>query len=168
MHERLILVDKNDNPITVGPREVAWAKGYYTRNIRVVLKDEKGRFLAQKRSTKKSSYPGLWTVAASGHVDEGETWEIAAKRETEEEIGISVEMKYIGGFNFEDDKGEQKIRQIIRVYEGIIDSSTPIKIQKEEVEITEWYENDNLKSLITTTPEIFTPGFLEIYERYYS
>ncbi len=167
MTEKLTFVDENDNEIGAGPREEAWEKGYYTRNIRAVLKDEKGRFLLQKRSSKKSSYPGLWTVAASGHVDAGESWDVAAKRETEEEIGVSATMTLVGSFNFVDDEGAKKIRQIIRVYEGTIDSSTPLKIQEEEVEELKWYDINELTALITTTPDSFTPSFVEVFDQFY-
>jgi len=44
MTEKLTFVDENDQPIGVGNRKEAWAKGYYTRNICVVIHDQNGRF----------------------------------------------------------------------------------------------------------------------------
>lgn len=167
MTERLVLVDENDQPIGVGDRKEAWAKGYHTRNIRVVLRDEKGRILSQKRSTKKDLFPGMWTVAAGGHVDEGETWEVAAVRETKEEIGVSPELKFVGGFNFSSDEGAKKVRQIIRVYEGIISSSTQFKLEEAEVDEAAWYGLDELKSLMQEKPDSFTPSFKEVIVKFY-
>jgi isopentenyl-diphosphate delta-isomerase len=167
MTERLTLVDENDQPIGVGDRKEAWEKGYYTRNVRIVLKDQNGRFLSQKRSIKKATYAGMWTVAASGHVDEGETWDVAARRETEEEIGVSPDLKLIGDFAFQNDEGDKKIRQIIHVYEGVIDGSTQFDLEEDEVEDTKWYELDELKSLMQETPDEFTPSFIETISRFY-
>ncbi len=48
------------------------------------------------------------TVAASGHVDEGEAWNEAARRETFEEIGISTDLKLVGDFIFKNDEGDKK------------------------------------------------------------
>jgi isopentenyl-diphosphate delta-isomerase len=167
MTERLVLVDENDQPIGVGDRKEAWAKGYYTRNVRIVLRDEMGRFLSQKRSMKKAIYAGMWTVAASGHVDEGETWETAALRETKEEIGISVDLKFVGDFVFKNDEGDKKVRQIIRVYEGTIDSATEFNLEEDEVEATKWYELDGLKSSMQQAPTEFTPSFIETMSKFY-
>jgi len=168
MTERLTLVDENDQPIAVGDRKEAWAKGYYTRNVRIMLRDQNGRILLQKRSTKKASYPGMWTTAASGHVDEDEDWEVAARRETKEEIGVSVSnLKLIGSFNFVNDEGKKKIRQIIRVYEGVIDASTEFVLEEDEVEAMKWYGLDELKSLMQETPNDFSPSCRETIKKFY-
>lgn len=88
MKERLQVVDDNDQPIGVATREEAWAKGMILRHVYVVLRDLDGNFLLQQRNLAKKSNPGKWTWAATGHVDEDETYEIAAPRELQEEIGI--------------------------------------------------------------------------------
>jgi len=110
----------------------------------------------------------MWTVAASGHVDEGETWDTAAYRETQEEIGISTDLKHVGNCIFKDDVDDKKIRRIIHVYEGIIDSSAQFTLQEAEVDDTKWYTLADLKSLIQQHPEQFTPVFREIIDRFYS
>jgi isopentenyl-diphosphate delta-isomerase len=168
MIERLILVDENDQLIGIGDRKEAWANGYYTRNVRIVLRDQKGRFLSQKRSMKKDTFAGMWTVAASGHVDEGETWDEAARRETMEEIGVSADLKLVGDFVFKNDEGNKKIRQIIYVYEGVIDSAMQFALEKDEVEDIKWYGLDELTSLMQETPDEFTPSFRETIGRFYN
>lgn len=167
MTERLVLVDENDQPIGVGDRKEAWAKGYYTRNIRVMLRDENGLILSQKRSMKKDLFPGMWTVAAGGHVDEGETWETAAARETTEEIGITPDLRLVGSFNFKSDEGAKKVRQVIRVYEGIINSSTQFNLEEEEVDGVAWYDLAELKTLMQEKADDFTPSFRETIARFY-
>ena len=88
MAESIIFVDENDVPVGTGTREEAWAKGIYVRIVRAVFRDENGRILSQRRSPEKKSYPNRWTDSASGHVDEGDTYESAIVRELEEELCI--------------------------------------------------------------------------------
>jgi len=47
------------------------------------------RFLLQKRSMKKDLQPGVWGVSVGGHVLKGETYKQAARREMQEELGVT-------------------------------------------------------------------------------
>src|ERR1044072_9307689 len=96
MPERIQIVDENDQPIGASTRQEAWASGSYYRLVQIILRDKEGNFLLQKRSSKKALYPNRWTNAASGHVDEGETYETSAPRELQEEVGISVPLEFLG------------------------------------------------------------------------
>jgi 16S rRNA (adenine1518-N6/adenine1519-N6)-dimethyltransferase len=167
MDEKVIFVDENDNQIGTGRREEAWLKGYYTRNVRVVIRDRSGKFLSQKRSLKKGTYPGMWTVAAGGHVDAGETWKKAALREMKEEIGVSAKVRFVGKFTVIDNTDNKKVRQMIRVYESVIDSSTRFDLEINEVDEIKWYELDDLKRLMQKNPNKFTPSFHETINKFY-
>ena len=53
----------------------------------------------QQRSYKKKDFPGLYDISAAGHLSIGEDPDAAVKRETHEEIGITMEkenLKFIG------------------------------------------------------------------------
>jgi len=167
MTERVIFVDKNDQPIGAGDREEAWASGIYLRIVRLIIKDEKGRILSQHRASTVRANPNCWTNSASGHVDEGEDWDAAAKREMFEEIGISTDLKVVGDFLFSYDVCNKKIRQFTRCYEGTVDSSTKFNLQEEEVAEVKWYELNELKSLMHQNPESFTPAFVESINKFY-
>ena len=51
--------------------------------------NEKGELLLQKRAANKKQNPNKWGVCA-GHIDAGETVEVSAIRELEEELGLKV------------------------------------------------------------------------------
>jgi len=167
MAEKLTFVDEHDNETGVGDRKEAWTNGYYTRNIRVMLLDQNGRILSQKRSLEKTTYPGMWTVAASGHVDAGESWDTAAARETQEEVGISTDLVLVGDFVFKNNDGDKKIRQVIHVYLGTIDASAQFNLQSSEVDDVKWFELTELKKLMQDSPDNFTPSFIETVQRYF-
>jgi len=74
-----------------------------------------GRFLLIKSLTGPTA--GLWNTPG-GKLEDGETFEEAAVRETFEETGYKVELgKLVNVYYFSDDKGRQVIK---RVYEGKI------------------------------------------------
>jgi isopentenyldiphosphate isomerase len=51
--------------------------------------NSKGELYLQKRREWKDIQPGKWDTSVGGHVDLGESVEIALKREAQEELGIS-------------------------------------------------------------------------------
>lgn len=168
MPERIQIVDENDNPIGTATREEAWRDGLYHRLVRIVLEDENGRLLSQKRSANKKLYPNCWTDAASGHVDEGESYDETAKRELAEEIGVEAELEHIGTFFFSAEEGDKKVRQFHGVFKGVIPSTTEFHLEPDEVSDIRWFEKSELKQSITEHPEQFTPGAAEVIRRYYS
>lgn len=168
MAEQIIFVDENDEPIGTGPREEAWAKGIYVRIVRAILRDEQGRILSQRRSLEKKSYPDCWTDSASGHVDEGDTYDSAIIRELEEELGVTTKLRFVGKFSSKDIVGDKKILEFNAIYEGTIESSLQLNLQKSEVSEAKWFSIDELKQLMNEKPSSFTPGFRETIQRYYS
>ncbi|MBQ0077566.1 MAG: NUDIX domain-containing protein [Bacteroidales bacterium] len=56
--------------------------------VHMHLMDRYSRFFLQKRSSNKTSYPGLWDIAVGGHVIYGEMYEEALYREAAEELGL--------------------------------------------------------------------------------
>lgn len=58
--------------------------------------NNKGELYLQKRSATKDIQPNKWDSSVGGHIDLGETPEIAALREAKEEIGLNnVSIHYI-------------------------------------------------------------------------
>lgn len=55
----------------------------------VVINCAGDRLLLQKRSAAKDIQPGKWDTAVGGHLDAGEDYETAARRELAEELGIT-------------------------------------------------------------------------------
>jgi isopentenyldiphosphate isomerase len=58
------------------------------RAVHVLIVSGHGRLLLQKRSMTKDVQPGKWDTSVGGHVGYGQSYEEAARRETEEELGL--------------------------------------------------------------------------------
>lgn len=168
MDEKIQYVDKDDLPIGSGTRENAWEKGIHHRLVRVILRDEKSRILIQQRSETKKSYPGRWTDSASGHVDEGETYETAVHREMKEEIGIETDLEFLGKFLLVGHQRGVDVPVFNGVFEGTVASSTEIHFATDEVSQVQWVGIEQLKHRIADDPNMFTPGFIQTIQQFYS
>ena len=89
--ELFVVVDESDKIIGYRTRyDCHHNKELIHRTIGVVVFNDQGQPLLQKRSKNKDLYPGLYTISASGHVNKGETYLQTAKRELLEELGITA------------------------------------------------------------------------------
>jgi isopentenyldiphosphate isomerase len=167
MAEKIQIVDENDEPVGGATRQEAWANGSYYRLVQIVLRDEEGNFLLQKRSSLKALFPNCWTNAASGHVDEGETYEISAPRELAEEIGVETPLQFIGKFLVQKRMDDKIINQFNGVFEGQITRDTKFTIQPLEVSEVQWFTPEELKEKIATSPDEFTPAMVRAVEEFY-
>jgi len=90
---KIVIVDENDNKI--GHKEYGETNPDDIYRVSALwLTNQKGEVLIARRAYNKKLDPGKWGTAASGTVDEGETYYENIVKETEEEIGLTgVEFK---------------------------------------------------------------------------
>lgn len=89
--ELFIVVNKQDKVLGFHTRyDCHHDKKLIHRAIGIVVFNDRGEVLLQKRSRLKDTYPGFYTMACSGHVNKGEAYKVAAKRELEEELGVKL------------------------------------------------------------------------------
>ena len=83
------VVDEQDCVIDQATRQEVHDKGLLHRAVHILVFNKKHDCLLQKRSALKDRHPGVWDSSAAGHLDAGEDYETAARRELEEELGIT-------------------------------------------------------------------------------
>ncbi len=72
------------------PRSVVHARGLWHKSAQLWIVDSRGRLLLQRRDERKQTDPGKWDISVAGHVSAGQTVLEAALRETQEELGLSL------------------------------------------------------------------------------
>jgi len=82
------VIDHRDRVISQATRGEVHKDPSLTHRSITILVFRNGELFLQKRSMTKDAFPGVWTCSVAGHVDSGETYEQAAMREMQEELGI--------------------------------------------------------------------------------
>lgn len=96
MHEEILeIVDRDGKTIETAPRsEIHGNPSLIHKVVHVLVFNDRGELLLQKRSMNKDVAPGRWDTSVGGHISVNEDLIEAAKREMEEELGIiSEDMK---------------------------------------------------------------------------
>lgn len=165
---KIAIVDDNDNPIGESSKEEVWQKGLWHRIVRIMVEDEQGRILLQKRSMDVDTFPGCWDHSAAGHVDAGEDYEEAAKRELQEELGISnATLHKVAVYRTSNVFNGRKLNRFNALYKATIDSSQPLNLQESEVSEAEWFTPDEARKLIAEQRDSVTDGLTQVVTDYY-
>lgn len=163
---KLTIVNKNDQVVGSEDRIVVYKKGLIHRLVRVLLLNKKGQLLLQWRSKEEDTFPETWDQSAGGHVDEGEDYETAAKRELEEELGITdVKLVLLDKFYTSGEIGEKKINRFNTIYLAEYNKNDFV-LQKEEVSRVKWFDIDELYILVDAKPNKFTHGLITVLRKY--
>ncbi|MGW4492021.1 NUDIX domain-containing protein [Streptomyces sp. NPDC004376] len=87
--EILDIVDERDRVVDQVPRGEAYARGLRHRCVFVQARDADGRLFVHRRTATKLVFPALYDMFVGGVVGAGESYDEAALREAEEELGVS-------------------------------------------------------------------------------
>ncbi|HBF33599.1 TPA: hypothetical protein DDW35_03445, partial [Candidatus Sumerlaeota bacterium] len=132
------VVNERDEVIGSAPRREVHLKKMRHRAVHVVVFNSRGEILLQRRSATKDSYPGWWDISMGGHVDAGEEYEDAVRRELKEELGIEASVKEIGRREASAESGWE----FIRVYECQCDG--PFSFPEDEISELRWIPREQL------------------------
>lgn len=134
--EYLYVVDENDEVLGRAARSKCHQEGFIHRSVYVIVINGREEIFLQKRSMRKELYPGYYACSVTGHVEYGESYEEAAKREMREELGIEAPLKEICKFKcFSEEEREISVLYLCR-YDGQIEPNAE-EISKGEFLSTE-------------------------------
>jgi isopentenyldiphosphate isomerase len=107
----------------------------------------------------KDCHPGCWDSSSSGHLDCGETYDVAAVRELHEELGIEVEeLSLIGSLPASGMTGQEFVRIYLAKHEG------PFALHPGEISDGRWVTIQELQSWLNERPDEFAPCFHAVWE----
>lgn len=147
-------------------REV-WKTGAYHRLTRVLIENSKGQMLLQHRSESVELWPGCWDVSSSGHVDEGMTYEAAARQEMAEELGIREgDLEEILYYKSNETFEGRKLNRFNKLY--LVRSDVePTELPPDEVSEVRWATKEELRRLVTERPDQVSDGLRQTVEHLY-
>ena len=102
--ELVDIVDEDDNVIGVATRARLRAEKLLHRGVFVVVLTSDNRIVVQRRSATKDLWPSRWDIGAGGVLSSGESYEVSAHRELQEELGIEAECEFLGMDRFGSDE----------------------------------------------------------------
>ena len=155
------VVDKNDEVIATHLRGMPLGQGRFVMIAAVLLFNSAGNLILQKIA-KHKKWGGLWNYSAAGHVDAGEDYETAAKRELKEELGIDADLEEeVAAFPVIID-GKQT------AFHHVFTAHSDAKILPDESEISEIKEIslNELRLAIKQNPEQFFIAFMTAINKY--
>ena len=82
------IVNERDEVVGEAPRKGIHSTNLKHRAAHIFIIDGKSRIWIEKRAEHCDTYPGYHNSSAAGHVAKGESYEQAARREVEEELGF--------------------------------------------------------------------------------
>ncbi len=137
--EQLEVVNEQGEIIRILPRsEIHGNPTFIHRVVHVLVFNDKGDLLLQKRSMNKDVAAGRWDTSVGGHVHAGEALDTAVRREMDEELGITscnpdFLYTYIHSNPYE--------TELVYTYSCVHDGE--INFQKEEIdEVRPWNINE--------------------------
>jgi isopentenyl-diphosphate delta-isomerase len=154
MDEYFIVVDPDDKVLGKATREECHSnRRLIHRSVYVFVVNDTNKVFLQKRSMSKDLYPGYFTGSATGHVDFGEDYDEAAKRELREELGIDVPFLQLGKVkSFTRNEREFSMLYICRC-------NGPVKFDTEEITEGEFVSIESIKRSLRSGDRKFADGF---------
>ncbi len=156
---KVILVDKDDNPIGLQYRDKIDHEKEIYRVTGIWIENSKGQVLIAQRQLTKLHDPGKWGPAVAGTIEEGETYESNAYKELEEELGLINVKLELGPKTFRDGSKKHFTQWFVCVVDLPADA---FKLQEEEVEAVAWIDKVNLVKDVKENPDKYIPSFPKI------
>ncbi|ELS51937.1 NUDIX domain-containing protein [Streptomyces viridochromogenes] len=158
--EILDIVDEHDRVIGQSPRGEAYAKGLRHRCVFIEARDARGHLFVHRRTPTKLVFPSRYDMFVGGVVGAGETYDAAALREAEEELGVSglPRPTYLFKFLYDDGAGQTWWSAVYEVR-----CELPVSPQVEEVAWHGFLAPEELERRLTEWA--WVPDGLAAYER---
>ena len=156
--ERFAVVNEDDEVIGDAPRTEVHANNLLHRAVHILLFNGAGELFLQKRSHLKDRHPDVWDSSAAGHVDAGEEYDEAAKRELQEELGVETVLQRVVKLPASDRTGQE----FIWLYRGTHDG--PFRLARAEIECGRFFPPSLVSAWLSARPHEFAPGFAECWK----
>lgn len=155
---KVVLVNENDTVIGEEEKMKAHYDGVLHRAFSILIFNNRGEMLLQKRALSKYHSPGLWTNACCSHPQLNESYKAGAEERLLAELGFTVDLKEVHDFIYkaEFDNGLTE-HEFDRVFIGTYNGN--IAFNPDEVDEIKWIGVETLYEEIDNNPEKYTEWF---------
>ena len=142
----------------------AHREGKLHRAFSILITNQDGELLLQRRAACKYHFANRWSNACCGHPRPGESTVDAAHRRLAEELGFSVPLTQIVELSYcaEDDTSGLMEHEYLHVFHGQY-TGEPFP-DPDEVSAWRWMSTDRVWRGLSTRPDWFTPWFALLYD----
>ena len=163
--EKVVLVDNSNNQVGLMPKMEAHLKGVLHRAFSVIIFNNNGEVMLQKRASTKYHTPSLWSNTCCSHQRENEDNISAGKRRLNEEMGFITQLydfeSFIYKVSFSNGLIEHEFDHIlVGIYNGLPN------INLDEVDGWKWISIDELVNDMKDNSEKYTAWFKIIINKY--
>ena len=160
--ELLDVVDAGNRVVAQVPRGEVHRLGLRHRATHILVCNPAGEIFVQRRAWWKEDQPGRWDTSAAGHLDAGEDYLTAARRELQEELGILDAEALVPVCSLH--AGPETGNEFVEVFALVTDAR--LQLDPEEIIDGRWCTSTALEAWLVAEPEAFTTTFREIWTRY--
>ncbi|MBV9656867.1 MAG: ribosomal RNA small subunit methyltransferase A [Verrucomicrobia bacterium] len=161
------VVDAANAVVGQASRAEVHARGLRHRALHIFVFNAAGELFLQRRSPWKDTHPDKWDSSAAGHLDAGESYAAAARRELREELGLdaaraaATELREVAELGpARPETGWEFIRLFVAQCDG------PFRPPPEEIAWGGFFPLAIVERWIRQRPGDFAPGFLECWKRW--
>jgi 16S rRNA (adenine1518-N6/adenine1519-N6)-dimethyltransferase len=159
--ERFPVVDEADRVLRDASRAEVHGNNLFHRAVHILIFNKSGEVYLQKRSRRKDRHPLVWDSSAAGHVNAGEEYADAARRELGEELGINAPLEEVSRLP----ASERTDYEFIRLFRGQHDGN--FHLSRSEIECGDFFPASIVTNWLSARPEDFAPGFAECWKAYW-
>lgn len=159
--EFMDVVDENDEVIGKASKDDIYKKSLRHRIVHVMIFNDKGEMALQLRSDKVSFCPNHWSTTVGGHVQSGESYEEAALREYEEELGAKSSLEPVGKDVYAAKGVPEKFLMTFKT-----NFNGPFNPDPEAVSRVDFFTIDKIKKMIAEG-EKFHPELLFVLKKHF-
>jgi isopentenyl-diphosphate Delta-isomerase len=164
--ESLILVDEADREVGyMSKARCHEGRGVLHRAFSLLIFNERGELLLQRRSASKRLWPHYWSNSCCSHPRRSESMEAATHRRLDEELGLTCALHFVFKFQYQaqfDSIGAE--HELCSVFVGR--STGEVRADHREIADWRWVSPDGLAAEMRGAgAQRFTPWFTMEWER---